>query len=277
MTTVTAPHGSVLGVVRQATPLLNVFQEVVLSVYNVPAEEMRSSFVSILAPIRQDSQGLRVALGSVLAVITGKIDNPKLQAWTYTLDGHDFYILKLGTSGKTLVFDLSTKQWAWWSSTDDVRWRPSTGMNWRSADSISVNYGSNVITGDDSSGTLWVLDPEQGYDDKIEKTDTSPTKFPRVATGQLAISARKTVPIYSIDLSASFGYPSLTDNIVTLEYSDDQGNTYVVADQPMVSAEGNYNQEFTWRSLGQVASPGRLIRVTDDGAFARIDDMTVNE
>ncbi len=88
---------------------------------------------------------------------------------------------------------------------------------------------------------------------------------------------RNFVPIYSVDLRASFGQPDVVLNSVTLEYSDDQGNTYVVADEPQIAQAGNFDQEFTWLSLGQVRSPGRIFRISDNGAFARIDSMDVNE
>jgi hypothetical protein len=33
----------------------------------------------------------------------------------------------------------------------------------------------------------------------------------------------------------------------------------------------------SWYSLGQIQAPGRLFRITDDGAVARIDGMEMND
>lgn len=276
MTDMAVPAANVFAVMTRSAPELNVFQGHFLVPYNIPSREMRVSAVTSIVPVVQISQQMRASQMLALAIVKGQLDNPKLRAWTYTLDGHDYYILKLGTGSKTLVFDLSTGQWSWWCSANSTRWRASVGMNWRSAGTIPVNFGSNVVVGDDTLGALWVLDPEQGYDDHFFD-GFDPVKFPRVATGQIPMDSRKALPIYSVDLTASVGYPALSDSVVSLDYSDDQGNTYVTADEPQVSTEGVYDQEFAWRSLGQVRSPGRLFRITDDGAFARIDSMVINE
>lgn len=254
---------------------VRVTQGITYGVYNVPAEFIRSTQAFLRAPINRVAPSIRATQGVVMAVVSGRIDNPKLRAWTYTLDGHDFYVLKLGTQGKTLVFDMSTGQWAWWSSQSEPRWRASVGMNWKSSFDIPAKFGSNVVVGDDSSGIIWVLDPEKGLDDDL--LDTGEITFPRVATGQMPAVSRQAAPIYSVSLSASYGKPSITLNSVKLEYSDDQGNTYVVADEPQVAINGAYDQEFIWRSLGQVRAPGRLFRITDNGAFSRVDSLTVNE
>src|SRR3546814_624162 len=167
------------------------------------------------------------------------------------------------SSDLTLIYDLSTGQWAWWTTGDRNSWRANVGLNWRSAGSIPDIYGSNIIIGDDNYGILWVLDPSQGTDDDlIDDTDHT---FPRVATGQLTTTGRNYQPIYSVQLRGSLGQPSVTANTLTLSYSDDQGNTFVVADEPIVVTAGDYAQELDWRSLGMFRSPGRLFKIEDDG------------
>ncbi len=270
-----APEASVLVVMRQSAHAEWVPEGQVLAAYNVPSDAVAATQASFMSPYRRTSQSLKGTQSFVAAVVKGRIDNPKLRAWTYTLDGHDYYVLKLGTQGKTLVLDLSTGQWSWWSTADEPRWRASIGLNWKSSSTIPINYGSNIVVGDDSFGALWVLDPLQGLDD--DPLEDKKNTFPRVATGQMTTNDRIFIPIYKVNLRASLGKPELVANTVTLKYSDDQGNTYITADEPQVSLAGNYEQEFTWLSLGQVQSPGRLFQITDDGAFARIDSMDVNE
>jgi len=270
-----APQSGLIAAVRQSAQEMNLPQAQVLVAYNIPAEEIRVTYGGSNVIYRRFSQQMQVTSSQVMIVGRGKIENPRLKSWWYTLDGHDNFILRLGTTGKTLVFDVTTGQWAWWASPDSSRWRANVGMNWKSSGSIPGQYGSNVIVGDDSYGVLWVLDPEKGADDPLFGSDETP--FLRVATGQMITKDRNTIPVYSVDLTASSGYPYVSANTVTLEYSDDQGNTYVSADEPQVSVQENYNQGFTWRSLGQIRYPGRLFKITDNGAFSRIDSLDVNE
>lgn len=266
--------GSLL-VYRSEAEALAMPQAQTLAVFAYPAENINVTFGGQNVVYNRVSQNMRATSGTVLAVVRGVVDNPKLRAWTYSLDGHDFYVLKLGTEGKTLIFDLTTGQWSSWTTKGRKNWRASVGMNWRSSGPIAHMYGSNVVVGDDSFGVLWVLDPLSGVDqDPLTEKEQD---FERVATGQMVIRARNAEPIYSVYLNASRGEPALKANEVTLEYSDDQGRTYVPAIPSQSVIEGDYNQEIVWRSLGQVRAPGRLFRIRDNGSFARIEDLTVNE
>jgi hypothetical protein len=243
--------------------------------YNIPADYINAAQAGAWAAFRQSST-MRATNTGVLAVARGTIDNPKLKAWTFTLDGHDFFVLKLGTGRKTLVYDLSTGQWSHWSSNSQEHWRASEGMNWVSSGSNPNDYGSNVVVGDDSYGLLWILDPEYGIDQGLLSSLDDVT-FPRVATGQATAKSRQFIPVYNVTLEASRGQPALTANTVTLSYSDDQGNSYVTADQDITVVAGDYAQEYRWLSLGHMKAPGRLFKIEDNGAFARIDALDVNE
>src|SRR3546814_56384 len=260
--------------VTASATTLRTTQATVRAIYNFPTEFMRSTQAGVKAVV-SSTIDVRTTSALVRAVVKGLVDNPKLISWYFILDGHDFWVLRLGTSRKTLIYDLSTGQWAWWTTGDRNSWRANVGLNWRSAGSIPDIYGSNIIIGDDNYGILWVLAPSQGTDDDlIDDTDHT---FPRVATGQLTTTGRNYQPIYSVQLRGSLGQPSVTANTLTLSYSDDQGNTFVVADEPIVVTAGDYAQELDWRSLGMFRSPGRLFKIEDDGALQRIDSMEVNE
>lgn len=261
-----------LRAVAVPSPSLRMSKGLVRAVYNTPVESLSVATTSIRA-VKTASPTSRVTGVLLRAIVRGKIENPRVRAWSYTLDGHDFYVLKLGTEGKTLIFDLSTGQWSQWSSGTDPRWRASLGFNWRSSRRVPANYGSNVIVGDDSYGALWVLDPDSGLDDHL--LDGDPVPFPRVATGQIAIRGRTVLPCFSVYLSASAGSPAVTPSTVTLEYSDDSGETFTNAGEITVNAD-DFTQEFSWRSLGQVRAPGRLFKISNDGALARIDSLDVN-
>lgn len=244
-----------------------------LVAYNFPTEAINASGIQSAVSANHSSP-MRVSSAAVLIAGRGRIQNPRLRAFTYTLDGHDFYVLRLGDM-KTLVYDLTTDQWSVYTSSSLPFWRANNGMNWIDAMGNADTLGSNVIIGDDNTGTLWFLDPDLGYDEDVDILDDTPRPFPRVATGQIPALTRQYVPCFEVWLNGSTGYPSLTGQTVDLKYSDDQGNSYVSA-EPIVVEAGNYVQDISWMSLGRFCYPGRLFRIEDDGAFARINGMDVN-
>jgi hypothetical protein len=268
-----APQGGLIGVIRQSASELRTPQSFPIVIYNVPADQIQTTFGGSNVVFSQDSQQMKATQAQLIVVGRGRIDTPKLRSWSFTLDGHDFYVLKLGTYRKTLVLDITTGQFSWWATDPLVTWRANIGFNWRSAGNIPEIYGSNILVGDDSYGALWVLDPEQGYDNRLLRDDPNP--FERVATGQIPHRGRAGAPVFSVYLTASLGQPAFEGASVTLRYSDNQGNDYVSAGDRTI-VEGDYSKELVWRSLGRIPAPGRLFQIKDNGAFARIDSLDVN-
>lgn len=254
------------------TPDVQLSQAYTLAVYNFPSAAVQTAQANTLGVV-VTSNSIQVSQARTLAVVKGRPYNPKLRAWTFNLDGHPFYVLRLAEN-KTLIYDLATKQWAWWSSDNQEHWTASIGMNWRTPGANADVYGSNVVAGDDSWGVLWILDPLAGYDEAA--LDAATTRFDRVAEAQMITRGRGPgLPCYEVYLTASGGSPALPASSVTLSYSDDVGHTYVNAGAITVNP-GDYNQEFAWRSLGMIDPPGRIFRIADDGALARIDGLDIN-
>lgn len=273
--TIKAPQAGALVVTSNpASAGVELTNATVLVVANFPTPEMEVSQAGATVVAHKDSNKMEVSQVGVLVVARGRVYTPKLRAWTYTLDGHDFYVLRLGED-KTLVYDLSSQQWSWFASNGENFWRLLTGMNWYSSGSIPSAYGSNVVVGDDTYGHLWVLDPEQGYDNNAADTsDETPVRFERIATGQITTRERQFMPIYQVYLTGSSGYPVADGDTVEHTYSDDGGVTYVTAGTVPIT-EGDTTQDVAWRSLGLAVPSGRLFRITDDGAFSRIDSLDV--
>lgn len=212
----------------------------------------------------------------VMAVARGTIFNPRLRAWWFELDDHEIWVLNLG-GRKTLIYDLSTEKWAWWSNPEADHWRANIGTNWTASGSIAHDYGSDVIVGDDSTGILWVLDPKQGADDSFREEEREldvKLPFPRVATGQVLARGRDFISCYEVYLVCDSGEPYFTGASVELSFSDDGGRNYVSAGV-IVAEAGNFQQEFAWRSLGIIGAPGRMFRLEDDGAIRQIDELSI--
>jgi hypothetical protein len=139
------------------------------------------------------------------------------------------------------------------------------------------SYGSNVLVGDDTYGLVWFLEPNQPYDQHPEAAYVPhQIYFPRVLQGQVPMVGRKVLPCYAVWLTTDMGAPAYVGAGVKLEISDDAGKTYDDMGTVTVTAGVN-DPELSWYSLGQIEAPGRLFRITDDGAVARIDTMEMND
>jgi hypothetical protein len=246
---------------------------------NFPTPAERTSWAAGLVTVKSD-EPMRVSNAAVLVAVRGRIQNPKLRAWTFTLDGHDYYVLRLGTMG-TLVCDLYSGQWMDWDAFSEIYWPVNVGFNWVDGqgvtDSSGNTFGSNIVVGDDTYPLLYILEPAQPYDESPEPLDPNQQRyFPRIIQGQVPITGRQALPCFAVWLTTDMGAPAYVGAGVKLEISDDAGASY--QDMGTVNVTpGNNSPELAWYSLGQIQAPGRLFRITDDGAIARIDNMEMND
>ena len=204
----------------------------------------------------------------------GRPQNANTRAWGFSLDNHDFYVLRLGED-LTLVLDLTTGEWVPWDTLGRVTWRAHLGQNWFGAGAGNFFGGlaTNIIAGDDTYGLLWTLDPEQGFDDH-PVAELEPQYFIRSVTGGMAMRMRQATRLNAAFLTVSLGFPAPDGAAITMLISRDNGRTW--EDQGAVPlTTGGVNQELLWRSLGVVKAPGFLLRFDDTGATVRIDGANV--
>lgn len=258
--------------VDMPTPDARVTQLFVRTVYNYPAEQgLVSQFFVRAADM--PTPDARVSQFFVRALIKGHTANPRIRAWTFTLDGHDFYVLRLGDS-LTLVYDDYSEQWMDWQNASYTHWSLNIGTVWNGAAALAQNFGSSVVVGDDTYGLLWFLDPNQPYD---QHPDTAqPVYFERITMGQVPMRGREVLPCYAAWLTTDMGDPAYTGAAVQLEISDDGGVTFDDMGSVEITTGAAY-PELSWESLGQIGAPGRLFKITDDGAITRIDGMEMND
>jgi hypothetical protein len=247
----------------------------VRTLINFPSQSLQSTGLRVRTvlefTVRTIVSGLRVR-----AVVRGRIGSPRLRAWTFTLDGHDFYVLRLGDT-LTLVYDVYSEQWMDWSDFEKVFWRPNIGINWTGGDGLAPTYGSNVVAGDDTFGLLWFLDPEQPYDEHPEPLNsTQQLFFERITMGQVPVRGREVVPCYATWLTADSGDPAYTGAGVQMLISDDGGKSFQDVGTVTVTL-GDAPSQINWYSLGQITAPGRLFKIVDDGAITRIDSLEMND
>ena len=265
-----------LRTLEEPVPSDRVSQSKLRSVFNYPTDANRTSQL-VLRSFDEPTPDDRTSQSLVRAIIRGRVAEPVVRAWTYSMDGHDFYVLRLGDT-QSFVYDMYSEQWVDWTSTDRTNWRASRGINWSGGVNLSTLYGSDVVVGDDTWGLLWFLDPLQGYDDNVD-TDRPEQRvyFERIAMGQVAVSGRTVVPCYVAHLTANQGEPVYPGAGVTLYTSDNGGITFDDHGTIEITTDEYSYPQLSWYSLGQIRAPGRLFKIIDDGAVARIDSLDIND
>jgi hypothetical protein len=254
-----------------AAVTIDASQEQILAVAAFPAEHLESSQLQIEAVIQPQPLVVSSQLG-VYVVARGSSTDPSVRAWTFTLDGHNYYVLRLGTQ-ETLVYDDHTQQWYTWSSGDLNIWNAYNGQNWHGGESWAYVYGSNVLVGDDGNGSIYFLNPFQDQDDSPVYGSTLPIPFRREVYGQLPFRGYKKMPCYGVQIQASIGEQADTAiDGVDLYVSDDRGQTYQDCGTINITP-GDIDARLYWRSLGSMKAPGRIFKTVDYGALKRIDSM----
>jgi hypothetical protein len=259
-------------------PEMQITSGGLLAVAIWPAEFLHASEAGLIT-VSQAAPIVAASEAGMLVVARGRIANPRARAWTFTLDGHDFYVLRLGDQ-TTLIYDVYSEQWIEWTSQDLPFWRPSAGQTWLGAAKLAEDYGSTVVVGDDTFGLLWFLNPEQPYDEHPDELRTpQQLAFERIVTGQVLATGRQQIPVYAVFVGGdNYGLSGVDFTPeVRLEGSDDQGRTF--DDYGSITVPADYNQAlaYEWLSLGQISEPGRIFRIVDNGVFARIDSMDMND
>jgi len=251
---------------------VRVSQAIVLAAVAFPAAGLRAGQAVVLAAEDSNGGAVRASQAVVLAAVLGRTANPKVRAWGYAQDGHEFYVLRLGNI-ETLVCDITTGEWFTVGSGGGPIWRALTGTNWTGTGALPGAYGSNVLVGDDTTGTLYFLNPDGDFDDHPIDAGDDSRPFTRQLTAQHLVDAGyDSVPCYGVQAFGSAGDNAEGD--VELEYSDDRGRSWISAGVITV-AEGDYSARLHWQSLGLMDAPGRLFRFTDDGAIKRFDDFEI--
>jgi hypothetical protein len=258
-------------VVGDATPAVQVTQMRGLATINFPTQEVQVTNLLVNSVVAGPARSLRVSQMRAIVVARGRNETPKARDWTYTLDAHDFYILQ--TRFDTIVFDLSTGASFIWGTEDSTLWRAHTGVVWQRPLLDAINY-SNIMAGDDTLGTLYLLNPNDVQDDSPDPDRPTRLPFQRVIYGQIAVRGRDSVPCNGVEVYGSIGAPDseATLTAVTLSTSDDRGNTFTDHGTLTVTPEV-YDTRLDWLSLGSMTAPGRLFKLVDYGALVRVDDF----
>lgn len=164
------------------------------------------------------------------------------KAFSYTWEGHTFYVLGLGT--ETLAYDVAG---GWAIYEQDGSPFPSLGLY----------DGVTTYVGGDKLWTLQEVNTDDG--EQMERLFSA------------VLPAERPILCDSVEVQLSPGVTAINDEpgIVQLRWSDDQGRTWTDWKDASTGFGGEYRKRVRFRRLGMADAPGRLfeIRTTDDMAI----------
>lgn len=173
-----------------------------------------------------------------------------LSAWTFGLDGHEFYALNIGSEG-AFVFDALTNAWAEFSSGSTAGWLAYVGNQ----------EGGDVSAGDEG-GNLYRVTPDAATDNGVA--------FPRILTATVPLMGKP-----PRNDSASIGVGSDSDVTIRFRWKDGQDDFPDYYDEMLARAPLDVA---TIYRLGQTDVPYRTFEVSvTEPISVRISGMFANE
>lgn len=201
---------------------------------------------------------LFISVAPVVLPTAPGVSTLRQRAWTYVLDGHTFYVLDLGSEG-TFAYDITTQQWANFSTQGFTQWDAGNGVMW----------GNRIVAGDLLSSDVWEVAGS------VTTDNAGVLPINHVVTGGLAARSRQFHSVEDVRLSVSKGqYDSASPGPVNLRYSDDGGQTWSPTFSDAI-APGKTQGALSFRSLGSFQAPGRIFEFSDSGGPIRIDGADV--
>ena len=184
-----------------------------------------------------------------------RADKMKLNAFTYTEEGHWFYVLDIDNE-KTFVYDPSTAQWHTRKSSTTDKWK--------------IDGAINIF----SSGSVVGYSEKEFHSLSIEHLTENGDRIRREA---ITLPINKTVNkirLHEVQLDMEVGLNM--DAKVSLELSKDGGKTWSYDNLSSTGKTGEHLKKVRWLRLGQVRDAILKIVITDAipiriiGLWARI-------
>mgnify|MGYP006271133175 CR=1 FL=1 len=167
-------------------------------------------------------------------------------AYSYTQDGHKFYVITFPTAKKTYSYDILTKMWSKRSSFGLGRWR---------ANAI-CNFNELQLVGDYINGKIY-------YIDSLNYTENDEILERTIYTAPV-YSENARLTLNSIWLDVDCGFAKTTgqgDNPqIMMQLSNDGGYTWGNENWRSAGKIGEYIKQVVWRRCGMARN--RLIRFT---------------
>lgn len=180
----------------------------------------------------QGYQPQRISNHAIEYDIAQLTDPSTARGWTYTDEGHSFYVLSF-PDGKTWCFDIATGLWHQRLSHEDTRWR---------AEWYAYCYGKHLV-GDAVEGLIGELSLD------VYAEYSNPMRSERV--GKVVSTDNRSLFVNRVEIVFESGSGSLTVNpIVYLEVSTDGGRTFSDPIATNTGLTGSYRYRAVWGPLG---------------------------
>jgi len=184
-------------------------------------------------------------------------------ALPYTQEGHLFLAFTFRNAGRTLVYDVTTREWHERDSIINTvslgYWRPSC---------ILQAYGKQIV-GDSQSGKLGILDPdtheEWGEPQRVDIT------FQPVYADRRRLFVRCLELHVGAGVGLSMGQGQ--NPLATLFLSSDDGHTWRSRDVRSLGRLGEYQRRVRWWGLGSHRGFVPRIQIADPVAVFVIDAL----
>lgn len=227
------------------------------------AKYTRTSQLGFMVVEEEESlQGSETSqLGMLVVFGLNEQEDFEQKAWSFILDGHKYYVLRLGELG-TYVFDFTAQQWSKWRTQGYNYWNNHLGLLWN----------NKIIAADKFGPVIWEIDMDYTNDEGFRD-------IYHEVTAIIPSRMREWQTLDALYLTASAGYVEEGAPTLTVEFSDDRGNTWETPEDGVIQLiPDEYAQEFSWLSLGSFTAPGRVIRVSDFGGPVTLEslDMRLN-
>lgn len=181
-----------------------------------------------LTPTRISQHGVEAAIKTYVT--------SDAQGFTYTQNGHIFYVLNFPTSAATWVYDATTQEWHERQSYGLDRWRPCA----------TVFCYDRWYVQDFETGKVGYLDTDV-YDDWADTKRWEMT-FPAVYNNGRRLVHGQFSALFETGVGLVTGQGS--DPRVTLEYSNDGGRTWRTSATKSMGLIGQYLARVIWDRLG---------------------------
>lgn len=200
----------------------------------------------------------RISTHAVEYAIAGYSDITDAQAFTYSQEGHLFYVLTFPTGNATWVYDASSGLW------HERAYRATDGTMNRIRPNCMMVFAGKVLVGDWLTGKVWEYDLDTYTDDG--------DLIPAIRAAPHLSGGLKYIRHHSlqIDMETGVGLSSGqgVDPQAMLRWSDDGGFTWSNEYWRAIGAQGQRRARVRWDRLG--VSRDRVYEVTITDPVKRI-------
>ena len=207
------------------------------------ADDLTVRRLSGVTPQRISTHAIETELRTASTVID-------VSAFSYTYDGHVFYVLRIPALNRAYIYDITTQLWHERRSWPSALWR---------ANSAAVAYGGQTFVGDSMSGTVFRLAGDVyteggGILELNMRTAPIQSNRRRIIMDELEVVMEPGVGLFT-------GQGS--DPQVMRRFSDDGGKTYGSAKYRTLGQQGRYGNRIRWAGCGSFYSRTIEFSVTD--------------